>query len=57
MTLPVAFWSAAAGGGLATIVAIALVGEALSLTAGLAALALSRTWVVDREVELAAEGI
>lgn len=57
VTLPVAFWSAASGGGLAAIVTIAVIGEALSLAVGLAALAVSGAGVVGRESARLAEGL
>lgn len=46
LTLPVALWSAASGGGLVTIVAIGVVGEVLSL--GVALFALTRSGIEFR---------
>jgi O-antigen/teichoic acid export membrane protein len=57
VTLPVAFWSAATGGGLAAIVTIAFIGEALSLAVGLAALAVSGVAGVGRDRARLAEGL
>ena len=57
VTLPVAFWSAATGGGLAAIVAIAVIGEALSLAVGLAALAVSGVGAGGRDSARLAEGL
>lgn len=57
VTLPMAFWSAAAGGGLTTIVAIAVLGEALSLVVGLIALSFSGVRLVDRSGARLAEGL
>ena len=57
VTLPVALWSAANGGGLVAIVAIAVVGEALSLIVGFTALAFSGPGVVSRDNAALAEGL
>ena len=57
VTLPVAFWSAASGGGLATIVSIAVIGEALSLCVGLTALAVSGVGFIGRDDTRLAEGL
>ena len=57
VTLPLAFWSAATGGGLATIVVIAVLGEALSLIVGLVVLFLSGADLVGRTGAQLAEGV